>query len=66
MLAGGITYGLGPLIGSLFYSIGGFPLPFFVLGGCFMAVFPFVKYALPERVDEVIRKQESDVDVTYT
>ena len=37
----------GPLIGTLFYIIGGFSLPFVIMGIGFLLASPFVKHAVP-------------------
>ena len=42
---------LGPFIGGLLYEIGGFILPFVILGGCLIAATLFVVVVLPRSRD---------------
>ena len=49
---------LGPFIGGLLYEIGGFILPFVILGGCLIAATLFVVVVLPRSRDTTPESSE--------
>ena len=47
----GIGLILGPLIGSILYSAGGYEFTFFVFGGIFLVASIFIKLIFPKKID---------------
>lgn len=50
----GLGMSVGPAVGGLLYSLGGFELPFFVLGVSMVAIVPLNAYLLPPVTDFVV------------
>ncbi|ODM98602.1 MFS-type transporter SLC18B1 [Orchesella cincta] len=54
---------IGPTVGGLLFGIGGFPLPFFVVGGCLL-VTGFLSSFLMPKIDKV-RDEDGNEQVGY-
>jgi len=65
----GIGLIMGPIIGSVLYSIGGYTFIFYSFGGIFIVFSFFIKTIFPDRVDKmnpgVETEQNSESDNDY-
>ena len=65
----GIGLIMGPIIGSVLYSIGGYTFIFYSFGGIFIVLSFFIKTIFPDRVDKmnpgVETEQNSESDNDY-
>ena len=59
-IAAGLGFMIGPLIGSVFFEIGGFKLPFLVIASLFFVFLIITKIVLPKSLDIV--KSEANTD----
>ncbi|XP_022102742.1 MFS-type transporter SLC18B1-like isoform X2 [Acanthaster planci] len=48
-MTNGVSYALGPALGGFLYNAGGFPVPFFVLGGIVLAINAVNFFLMPEQ-----------------
>lgn len=55
----GLGLSLGPAIGGFLYSIGGYGLPFFVLGGIMLTNIPICLLLVPDSKSQWIRRVDS-------
>ena len=54
--ANGMGLLLGPMIGALLYSIGGFYVPFFFFATCFILAYPSISYTLITYEPHLLKK----------
>ncbi|XP_065574100.1 MFS-type transporter SLC18B1-like isoform X2 [Artemia franciscana] len=57
----GLGYSVGPAIGGLLYSVGGYELPFLVLGGCILISIPIGCCLLPSLNGEKDERLEQNI-----
>ncbi|XP_077293824.1 MFS-type transporter SLC18B1-like [Arctopsyche grandis] len=57
----GLGMSVGPAIGGLLYSVGGFGLPFYVLGIAMIAIIPINLYLLPAQEDCAIETKSGSL-----
>lgn len=56
----GVGMSIGPAIGGALYSVGGFGLPFYILGSCVLLTFPVCWYVMRGiQVQAVVTRKES-------
>lgn len=55
----GVGLLLGPLIGGLLYSFGGYVMPFATFAGVYVALYPYIIYTLVS-ASKIVKSQDSN------